>query len=76
MTVQVYSNGPSCMACRATERRLDRLGIEYEVHRLDQDAALPEWIDATQAPVVVYGEQYHQGFRPDLLDRIPVSVLH
>lgn len=76
MSVQVYSNGPSCQGCRATERRLDRLGIEYTVHRLDQGAILPEGIDATQAPVVIYGDKHHQGFRPDLLDNLRVSVLH
>lgn len=75
MTVQVYSLGPTCQMCRATERRLDKLGIEYTVHRLDQGAVLPEGIDATQAPVVVYGDRHHQGFRPDLLDGIQVSVV-
>ena len=75
MTVQVYSLGPSCQMCRATERHLDKLGIEYTVHRLDQGAVLPEGIDADKAPVVVYGDKHHQGFRPDLLDSIQVSVI-
>lgn len=75
MTVQVYSLGPTCQMCRATERRLEQRGIPYTVHRLDQGAVLPEGIDATQAPVVVYGNKHHQGFRPDLLDSIQVSVV-
>jgi len=70
MTVQVYSLGPTCQMCRATERRLEQRGIPYTVHRLDQGATLPEGIDATQAPVVVAGGRWWSGFRPDMVDSL------
>ena len=70
MQIDVYSNGPSCQGCRATERHLTKKGLDYVVHRLDQGATLPEGVEAIQAPVVVYGENYHSGYSPDRLDAL------
>lgn len=71
MSIEVYSLDPKvCMGCRATERHLDRMGVEYTIHRLDQGASLPQHIDAQRAPVVVYEGGYHTGHRPDLLNSL------
>jgi glutaredoxin-like protein NrdH len=70
MQVAVYSLGPNCQGCRATERHLTKIEVDYVVHRLDQGAVLPDGVVAAQAPVVVYGESYHSGYRPGLLDAL------
>jgi glutaredoxin len=71
MQVDVYSLDPKvCQGCRATKRHLDRIGVDYVVHRLDQGAVLPEGVVATQAPVVIYGDKYHSGYRPSRLDAL------
>lgn len=74
MQVDVYTL-PQCQGCRATFRRLDKLGVKYTLHRLDQGATLPEGVEAIQAPVVVYGQDYHSGYSPDRLDALAARVL-
>jgi glutaredoxin-like protein NrdH len=65
--VTVYSK-PSCVACDATYRALDRKGIEYAVVDLSTDVDALEQVRALgylQAPVVVAGDESWSGFRPD-----------
>jgi glutaredoxin len=66
----MYSLGPTCQGCRATERYLTKIGVDYVVHRLDEGAVLPEGVTAAKAPVVVHAGGYHSGYRPHLLDAL------
>lgn len=67
MSVTVYTL-PSCVQCNATKRRMDKLGIEYEVVDL---LAAPEELERfkgmghTTAPIVEAGDEVWSGFRLD-----------
>lgn len=75
MIVTVYTSGPSCAACTATKRHLDRRGIPYTEVAIDSDdnilAAILE-LGYTTSPVVcaatAMGEQSWDGYRPDRID--------
>lgn len=69
MSVTVYSK-PDCVQCSATTRALDRLGVDYSVIDVSEDAdalALVQGYGYRQVPVVVAGEQRWAGFRPDMI---------
>ncbi|WP_404473578.1 glutaredoxin family protein [Microbacterium aerolatum] len=77
--VMVYSTGPACQRCRLTCRRLDELGIRYdliEIHE-EHNAALRTYLvdelGYVEAPVVVVGDGRDNswaGFRPDRIDAL------
>ncbi len=74
MTVTVLSK-PACIQCTATYRRLDAVGIEYEVRDISEDPsalALAKSLGYLQAPVVVIGdsEDHWAGFRPDKIEEL------
>lgn len=81
--VTVYSTGPGCQRCRLTCRRLDELGIRYdliEIHE-EHDAALRAFLvdelGYTEAPVVVVGAgraTTWAGFRPDRIDALATHL--
>ena len=67
MKVQLLSL-PNCQQCKATARKMDLLGIDYEYIDMSEDA------EATQkakdlgymaAPVVIAGKDHWTGYRPD-----------
>lgn len=65
----VYSK-PLCMQCDATKRALDKAGIAYTLVDITEDAdalATVKSMAYVQAPVVVTGEDYWSGFRPEKL---------
>ncbi|HEY0119474.1 MAG TPA: glutaredoxin-like protein NrdH [Cellulomonas sp.] len=67
MTITVYSK-PSCVQCSATYRALDKLGFEYEVVDITEDADARDYVMSLghlQAPVVMVGAEHWSGFRPD-----------
>ncbi len=70
MTITVYSK-PNCQQCTATKRKLDLLGVTYDVVDLTEDAAAMDRVTGwgyRSAPVVEVGPDYHwTGFRPDLI---------
>jgi glutaredoxin-like protein NrdH len=77
ITVTVYSSGPTCQRCRLTCRRLDELGILYDVVEIHEEhstalrAYLVDELGYTEAPVVVIGDDTDNawsGFRPDRID--------
>jgi glutaredoxin-like protein NrdH len=75
--VTVYTAGPSCMACRQTERHLGRRGITYTRIPIDSDPAILDAayeLDLSAAPIVcasVNGEErYWDGYRPDRIDAL------
>lgn len=54
MSVTVYTS-PACQPCRATKRRLDALGVPYEVVDVSTDDAARTWLleeGLRQSPVV------------------------
>ncbi|MGO7587123.1 glutaredoxin-like protein NrdH [Rhizobium ruizarguesonis] len=72
MTITVYSK-PACVQCTATCRALDRLGVDYDIVDISQDAEALDRVRSLgymQAPVVIAGEQHWAGFRPDMISAL------
>ncbi|MBB4577600.1 glutaredoxin-like protein NrdH [Rhizobium lentis] len=72
MSVTVYSK-PACVQCTATYRALDRLGVDYNIVDISQDAAALDRVRSLgymQAPVVIAGERHWAGFRPDMISAL------
>ncbi|MGO6697236.1 glutaredoxin-like protein NrdH [Rhizobium johnstonii] len=72
MTITVYSK-PACVQCTATYRALDRLGVDYEIVDISEDAEALDRVRSLgymQAPVVIAGEQHWAGFRPDMISAL------
>lgn len=76
--VRVYSK-PNCQACKATMRKMDALGMAYEV----EDALDPGNLEAVKAlgflsaPVVVAGisdDDMWSGFRPDRIEQLAARI--
>lgn len=67
MTVTVYAK-PHCPQCDATQRQLNKLGIEFtKVDVTEDPEALQKILDAgfKQAPVVITDTDSWSGYRPD-----------
>ena len=72
MSVTVYSK-PACVQCTATYRALDRLGVDYDLIDISQDAEALDRVRSLgymQAPVVIAGERHWAGFRPDMISAL------
>ncbi|MGO6819576.1 glutaredoxin-like protein NrdH [Rhizobium leguminosarum] len=72
MIITVYSK-PACVQCTATYRALDRLGVDYDIVDISQDAEALDRVRSLgymQAPVVIAGEQHWAGFRPDMISAL------
>lgn len=70
--VVVYGRA-GCQACLATERALQRAGVEFEVVDLDRSPAalrLVRALEFTTAPVVTTGREWWSGFRPDRIKAV------
>jgi glutaredoxin-like protein NrdH len=66
-TITVFSK-PACVQCRATYRALDKLGREYVVVDISEDADARDYVMSLghlQAPVVVVDGEHWSGYRPD-----------
>lgn len=74
-TVTVYTS-PSCPACTLTKRHLDRIGVPYTEHAIDETVRVcAEELGITSAPIVcanVDGVEVEPwgGFRPDRLNAL------
>ncbi|HHW51043.1 MAG TPA: glutaredoxin-like protein NrdH [Pseudoclavibacter sp.] len=76
MTITVYSK-PACVQCNATYRALDKLGVEYTVVDVTEDAQALETVKSLgymQAPVVVTDDSHWSGFRPDKITELAAQV--
>ncbi|MEE6289287.1 glutaredoxin family protein [Georgenia sp. MJ173] len=65
--VVVYGRA-GCQACWATERALQRAGVDFEVVDLDGNPValrLVKALEFTSVPVVTTGREWWSGFRPD-----------
>lgn len=70
----VYTK-PDCRACDATKRKLDDLGVQYEVRNFDEAALkLARSKGIASAPMVVVGSEAIGGYRPDELQRMAALV--
>jgi glutaredoxin-like protein NrdH len=72
MSVTVYSK-PACVQCTATYRALDRLGVDYQIIDISEDAEALDRVRGMgymQVPVVVAGDSHWAGFRPDMISAI------
>lgn len=70
----VYTK-PDCRMCEATKRKLDELGVEYEVKSFDEAALkLARSKGISSAPMVVLGSEAIGGYRPDELKRMAALV--
>jgi len=80
MTITVYSKA-DWVQCTATYRGLDKLGHEYTVVDISEDADARDYVMSLghlQAPVVVAGGENWSGYRPDrikaLADKLATQV--
>ncbi len=67
MTITVYSK-PACVQCNATYRALDKLGAQYTVVDISEDADARDYVMSLghlQAPVVIVDGDHWSGYRPD-----------
>lgn len=69
MTVIVYEKD-YCQPCRLTKRKLDELGVAYELRRAEEHLNVLRELGHMEAPVVVVGAYSWSGFRPDLLEEL------
>ncbi|QCB94724.1 glutaredoxin-like protein NrdH [Cellulomonas shaoxiangyii] len=72
MTITVYSK-PACVQCTATYRALDKLGHDYTVVDISEDADARDYVMSLghlQAPVVVAGGEHWSGYRPDRISAL------
>lgn len=72
MTIDVYTK-PACQPCRATKRKLDQLGLDYNEHQAADHMDMLSPLGHTSAPVVVVTDEggdmvaHWAGFVPDKL---------
>ena len=72
MTIDVYTK-PACQPFRATKRKLDQLGVEYNEHQAADHMDMLSPLGHTSAPVVVVTNDagdmvtHWAGFVPDKL---------
>jgi glutaredoxin-like protein NrdH len=76
--VTVYSK-PNCQQCRMTYTALDRMGVQYVVVDVTENAAALSYVTDelgySAAPIVVVDEHNHwSGFRPDLIDALARAI--
>lgn len=74
----VYTAGDSCVQCKATEKKLDQLGIEHNVIPLEEVPAeqIEEWKsnNLRQAPIVEADGELWSGYRPDKLAELALRA--
>jgi glutaredoxin-like protein NrdH len=76
MTITVYSK-PACVQCNATYRALDKIGAEYTVVDISEDADARDYVMSLghlQAPVVIVDGEHWSGYRPDRIKALAESL--
>jgi glutaredoxin-like protein NrdH len=76
MTITVYSK-PACVQCNATYRALDKIGAEYTVVDISEDADARDYVMSLghlQAPVVIVDGEHWSGYRPDRIKVLAESL--
>lgn len=70
--ITVYSK-PACVQCKATQRYLNKAGLDYSVVDLTTDPEAHAYVTSlgySTAPVVVAGESHWGGFRPSMIETL------
>ncbi|MDO5454854.1 MAG: glutaredoxin-like protein NrdH [Corynebacterium sp.] len=67
MAITLYTK-PACVQCNATQKALDRAGLDYTMVDVSVDDEAREYVLALgylQAPVVEVNGEHWSGFRPE-----------
>ncbi|MBA7800228.1 glutaredoxin-like protein NrdH [Citrobacter freundii] len=75
MRIVIYTRN-NCVQCHATKRAMESRGFIFEMVNVDQAPELAETLREQgfrQLPVVVAGETRWSGFRPDMINRLPLQ---
>ena len=67
MAITLYTK-PACVQCNATQKALDRAGLDYTMVAVSVDDEAREYVLALgylQAPVVEVDGEHWSGFRPE-----------
>jgi len=70
--IVVYTKN-NCPQCVATKKKLDAMGLEYDLINVDDEPEKAEALKQNgfkQLPVVIKGSFSWQGFRPDLIKNL------
>lgn len=73
MKIVVYASPGRCSGCDATGRKLDILGLPYDLRLASDYPSEVGPLLATlgrHSPIVVAGDQAWSGYRPDLLQKL------
>ncbi len=76
MAITLYTK-PACMQCNATQKALDRAGLDYELVDISLDDEARDYVLALgylQAPVVEVGGEHWSGFRPERIQGLVAQV--
>lgn len=76
MSIVLFSKS-NCVQCKATERVLNKIGVEYTVRDMGQDEEAREMavsLGYMQAPVVVAPNGHWSGFQPDKIKEAAALV--
>lgn len=76
MAITLYTK-PACVQCKATQKALDRAGLEYEAVDISLDDEARDYVLALgylQAPVVEANGEHWSGFRPERINNLVAAV--
>ena len=68
---------PACVQCKATQKALDRAGLNYETVDISLDDEARDYVLALgylQAPVVEANGEHWSGFRPERINGLAAVV--
>ena len=72
MAITLYTK-PACVQCNATQKALDRAGLDYMTVDVSVDDEARDYVLALgylQAPVVEVDGEHWSGFRPDRIKNL------
>lgn len=76
MSITLYTK-PACVQCKATQKALDRAGLEYDTVDISLDDEARDYVLALgylQAPVVEANGEHWSGFRPERISGLAAVV--
>ncbi|AJK69648.1 glutaredoxin-like protein NrdH [Corynebacterium marinum] len=76
MSITLYTK-PACVQCKATQKALDRAGLNYETVDISLDDEARDYVLALgylQAPVVEANGEHWSGFRPERINGLAAVV--
>lgn len=76
MSITLYTK-PACVQCKATQKALDRAGLNYETVDISLDDEARDYVLALgylQAPVVEANGEHWSGFRPERINSLTAVV--